>query len=77
MGEGENGLIYWIFPIVIFIVKMCGVVVPDFITILAIISFIVAVYITVKDTIDNYRTKKILNALEKQLRDNDKGQNKN
>ena len=74
MGEGENGLIYWIFPIVIFIVKMCGVVVPDFITILAIISFIVAVYITVKDTIDNYRTKKILNALEKQLRDNDKDQ---
>lgn len=74
MGEGENGLIYWIFPIVIFIVKMCGVVVPDFITILAIISFIAAVCITVKDTIDNYRTKKILNALEKQLRDNDKDQ---
>ena len=64
MGEGENELIYWIFPIVIFIVKMCGVVVPDFITILAIISFIVAVYITVKDTIDNYRTKKILNAID-------------
>lgn len=74
MGKGENELIYWIFPIVIFIVKMCGVVVPDFITILAIISFIAAVYITVKDTIDNYRTKKILNALEKQLRDNDKDQ---
>ena len=74
MGEGENGLIYWIFPIVIFIVKMCGVIVPDFITILAIISFIAAACITVKDTIDNYRTKKILNALEKQLRDNDKDQ---
>ena len=53
---------------------MCGIVVPDFITILAIISFIAAVCITVKDTIDNYRTKKILNALEKQLRDNDKDQ---
>ena len=29
---------------------------------------------TIKDAIDNYKTKKILNALEKKLRDNNKGQ---
>ena len=74
MGRGENKLIYWIFPIVIFAVKMCGIVVPDFIIVLAVISFIVACYLTIKEAIDNHRTKKILNALEKELRDNNKGQ---
>ena len=70
-------MIYWIFPIVIFIAKMCGVVVPGFITALAIISFIAACYITIKDAIDNYRTKKILNALEKQLKGEERNKNDN
>ena len=70
-------MIYWIFPIVIFVAKVCGVVVPSFITALAIISLIAACYITIKDAIDNYRMKRILNALEKRLKVEERNKNDN